>query len=278
MFNLSNFKKFIPKTEQVIPKNVIVGLLALLGSSTMVFPKGNESVLKDAEKKIESMDASNRRDYVKNMYLELDNGFLQDSAEAGEIVGIDDEHGSTETTISYDAQGKTKMLSVNKLGASLPDDIDTSDTFTRDQQKAFIKEAKTLFLHASENKDLFPKLTNEQEQNEELGINEYDIDITFYDVDGSGSVDAFGLDMFGQEIIVGLVDKSELIQKAKDINMAPMESRKRLKDAYDKLKQVTQSNGQVVVTDQKYVKMINEQYAAYLKVLCDIIKEIPENQ
>lgn len=266
MLNLSNFKKFIPKTEQLLPKSFTVGILMLLGVSTTAFSKESNSVLKDAEKKIESMDASSRRDYVKNIYLQLDNGFLQDST-TSDASSMTEEDRINE--VSYDAEGKLKILTINKMVASFPDSDDSTESMTKEQIKALIVETKKLFLAESEKTDnvLFPQVDSADLAE---GINEIDVELTFIDGDGNGSVDAFQVDMkdvFSFE--VGLVDKKEWQQRGQEFNLTKREANKRISKAIDQMK----CQNLIFINDKKLVDEINKKYASYLKVLRDDLQE-----
>jgi hypothetical protein len=265
MNNPFKFETFLPKKE-LLPKNLMIGLLALLGSSTMAFSKGNESVLKNAEKQIESMDDSHRRDFVKNIYLQIDGGFLQDSAQSG---------ASTETEedwineIDYEAEGKIKMLTISKTVASFPDSDDSLGV-TKQQLSALVDGAKKLFIDQSKKteKVLFPEADSTDLEN---GINEVNVDLTFIDVDGSGSPDVLQVDM--QDVFsfaVALADKKEFQQKAQEFGIGKKEVSKRLHDTVEKIQK---ENGLVLITDKKLVDEINNKYATYMKLLRDDMKE-----
>ena len=266
MNNPFKLEKLFPKKEQILPKNLIMGLLALLGSSTMAFSKGNESAMKIAEKQIESMDDSHRRDFVKNIYLQIDGGFLQDSTYSG---------ASTETEedwineVDYEAEGKIKTLTVNKTIANFPDS-DDSLGITKQQLSAFANDAKRLFIDQSKKseKALFPELDSVDLEN---GINEVNVDLTFIDADGNGSTDVFQVDM-GTEFsfAIALADKKELQEKARELGIGRKEASKRINET---MKRIQSENGIVFLNDKKLIDEINNKYATYMKMLRDDMQE-----
>ncbi len=266
MNNPFKLEKVFPKKEQLLPKNLMMGVLALLGSSTMAFSKGNESVMKIAEKQIESMDDSHRRDFVKNIYLQIDGGFLQDSTYSG---------ASTETEedwineVDYEAEGKFKMLTVNKTIASFPDS-DDSLGITKQQLSAFANDAKRLFIDQSKKSEraLFPEVDSLDLEN---GINEVNVDLTFIDADGNGSTDVFQVDM-GTEFsfAIALADKKELQEKARELGIGRKEASKRINET---IKRIQSENGIVFLNDKKLIDEINNKYATYMKMLRDDMQE-----
>lgn len=263
MFKL---EKLFPKKEQLLPKNLMMGLLALLGSSTMTFSKGNESAMKIAEKQIESMDDSHRRDFVKNIYLQIDGGFLQDSTYSG---------ASTETEedwineIDYEAEGKLKTLTVSKTVASFPDS-DDSLGITKQQLSAFANDVKKLFIDQSKKSErvLFPEVDSVDLEN---GINEINVDLTFIDADGNGSADVFQFDI-GPEFsfAIALADKKELQEKARELGIGKKEASKRINET---IKRIQSENGIVFLNDKKLIDEINNKYATYMKMLRDDMQE-----
>lgn len=266
MFKL---EKLFPKKEQLLPKNLMMGLLTLLGSSTMTFSKGNESAMKIAEKQIESMDDSHRRDFVKNIYLQIDGGFLQDSTYSG---------ASTETEedwineVDYEAEGKLKTLTVSKTIANFPDS-DDSLGITKQQLSAFANDAKRLFIDQSKKSEraLFPELDSIDLEN---GINEVNIDLTFIDVDASGSPDVLQVDMQNDfSFAVALADKKELQEKARELGIGKKEASKRINETIKTLERILSENGIVFLNDKKLVDEINNKYATYMKMLRDDMQE-----
>lgn len=139
MNNPFKLEKLFKKTESMVPKNLMLALLATLTISTTSFGKDKRETVRSIEKKIESFSPDHRKDFVKNLYLKFDGGFNPASEEERGSVYAEPKTGE-EVEISY-ANGEL--------------DLDP-ETYPRARTVSFTKRIASLTVTPEMEKDTTP--------------------------------------------------------------------------------------------------------------------------